>query len=85
MLVVLANVSRVYPLEAIVKMSFASRHAMRTSVNNQRKPNQTRGGLFVFTLFDSICLILRHPFGTLTEIGSLHWLGVQTWLRINHT
>ena len=38
MLVFVANVSCVYPLEAIVIMSFASRHAMRTSVNNQTKP-----------------------------------------------
>ena len=39
MLVFVANVSCVYPLEAIVIMSFASKHAKRTSVNNQTKPN----------------------------------------------
>ena len=39
MLVFVANVSCVYPLEAIVIMSSASQHAKRTSINNQTKPS----------------------------------------------
>ena len=26
-----------------------------------------------------ICLILRHFLGTLTEMGPIHWVYVQTW------
>ena len=28
-----------------------------------------------------ICLISCHILGTLTERGTIHWVGVQTWLQ----
>ena len=36
--------------------------------------------LFV-ALFDGISSFLEAFFKTLTEMGSIHWVGVQTWLR----
>ena len=47
MLVVVEIFSCVYPLETIVIMSFASRHAMRTSINNQTKPNPSKARAFI--------------------------------------
>ena len=50
MLVFVANLSCPYPFEAIVIMSFASIHAMRTSVNNQTKQTKIKLLKFSFLL-----------------------------------
>ena len=34
--------------------------------------------------FEGISPILNHFLGKLTEMGSIHWVGVQTWLRSSH-
>ena len=65
-----ANVSCVYPLKAIVIMSSASRHAKRTSVNNQTKPNllsylclqsPARGSLNTDKILEFILILLGMP------------------------
>ena len=53
-----------------------------------------RGGSFVCAVFEANLLFAqflgqissfsRHFLETLTETGSIHWVGVQTWLRSSH-
>ena len=41
-------------------------------------------GSFVVTLLMQICITLRHFLGKLTDMGPIHWVGVQTWLWSRH-
>ena len=43
-----------------------------------------RGGSFVVTLFEGNLLLFAPFLETLTETGSIHWVGVQTWLQSTH-
>ena len=43
-----------------------------------------RGGSFVVMLLKGNLFLFGDFLKTLTEIGSIHWVGVQTWLQSSH-
>ena len=49
-----------------------------------RNDDTLEGAHSFVALFGGISPILCHFLGTLTEMGSIHWVGVQTWLRTSH-
>ena len=49
-----------------------------------RDDDTLEGAHSFVALFEGISPISRHFLGTLTEMGSIHWVGVQTWLRSSH-